>query len=80
MSKPQTLADLKQGNTEEVHLRLSVRLEGKHLTIELFNEDGQPVFTPDMDAALPGFKDTAALVGEAIIRQSRIIKAVYPNA
>ena len=80
MTQPQTLADLKQGNTEEVRLRLSVRLDGRRLTIELFNEDGQPVFTPDMDAALPGFKDTAALVGEAIIRQSRIIKAVYPNA
>lgn len=79
MTQPQTLADLKQGNTEEVRLRLSVRLEDRRLTIELFNEDGQPVFTPDMDAALPGFKDTAALVGEAIIRQSRIIKAVYPN-
>lgn len=79
MTQPQTLADLKQGNTEEVRLRLSVRLDGRRLTIELFNEDGQPVFTPDMDAALPGFKDTATLVGESILRQSRIIKAVYPN-
>jgi hypothetical protein len=77
MLQTYTLAPLPQGNTEEVKLRMSIKLNDQKLTVELFNEEGIPVFIPDMDTRIPGFNDVAASVGQAILRQSRIFKGLY---